>query len=152
MGLFKKKEVLDLTKRGIDSDVPTDGYFKRKGLTASSINSNSLSLNNSDSTTQTTSNQPVQEQSTQSSGGFFSFFGGSENSSSTTSNSNASSFSNSGSSTSSPSTSTVDQADFNRLKTQLEDMNYRFSRVLDRLELLEKKMDRLERKDNPSGY
>lgn len=129
MGLFKKREVLDLTKKGIDSDVPTEGYFKRKNISSSLVSQNTSPLNQASSsfspaTTETTSPTP-------NSGGFFNFFGDSSSSTPTPATS---------------STNTSNFVDNEKLKSQLDDLNYRFSRVLDRLELLEKKMDRFERK------
>jgi predicted ribosome quality control (RQC) complex YloA/Tae2 family protein len=134
---FKKKEDIDLTKKGIDSDVPVEGYFKRKGKTPST--------QAIDSSSQTSS---AETQTSSSGGGFFSFFGNSDSSSSS-SNSNATSSTPSSSSdysSYSNSSSPSNSADTEKLKTQLDDLSYRISRILDRIELLEKKMDRLERK------
>ena len=67
-------------------------------------------------------------------GGFFGFFG--DNSSSSSS-----------SGTSSTSLSSSDNDKLTKIESRLDDIFYRFSRLIDRVELLEKKMDRLERRE-----
>jgi hypothetical protein len=139
-GMFKKKkEVLDLRPR--DSDMPIPNKIKERlisvnssgglGLSSSSNSSSSLSpiipSGSIESSSQTSSGN-------ENSGGFFSFFGGSDSSSNSSS---SSLFSN----------STLTSSDLDKTDSKVNDLHYRFSRLLDRVELLEKKMDRLERKD-----
>lgn len=146
----KKKEVMDFRPK--DSDMPIPTKMRERLLAGRS------SLVTSSSSTDTT-NSSNASSSTGSGGGFFSFFGGgsdSTNSGSTSSSpspsSSSGSFWDAGTNTSSTSSSSYNSGTtLEKLETSLNDLLYRFSRLIDRVELLEKKMDRVERKDNPSG-
>ncbi len=151
--LFKKKnEVVDFRPKDADMPIPTK---MRERLLAGKPDSSTLSLNSSATTTPNSS--------TSSGSGFFSFFGGSSDSStssspvssSSVSNSSSGSFWDAGTNTSSSSSlNSNSNSSFDKLESSLNDLLYRFSRLVDRVELLEKKMDRVERKDGSSsgGY
>ena len=144
-----KREVMDLRNRD-NGGIPSDGYLKRKGNNitgaGSSIVSPSITTaadfasTSSDNTSNSSSNS-----SSNSGGGFFSFFGNNDSnnsaSSSSSSNSTGSSYGGYGNSSSS-------STDVSKVEERLNDLLYRFSRVMDRVELLEKKMDRLDRRNN----
>jgi hypothetical protein len=126
-GLKKKKEVLDLRPK--DSDMPLPAKMREKLIAGPRIsliagNSTSASV---DSRSIDTSSSTSANSSSNSSGGFFSFFGGGDSSSSV---------SDSSSSVISDNTS-----------SQVGDLSYRLSRLLDRIELVEKKLERLERRN-----
>lgn len=147
----KKKEVVDFRPKDSDMPIPAkmrDRLLSGKGNTGI-VTSADPSTNSSSSTSSGSSG----------SGGFFSFFGGSDSSSSNSSSSNTSSsssgsFWDAGTNTSSSSSSSSYNSGttLEKLETSLNDLLYRFSRLVDRVELLEKKMDRVERKDGSGGY
>lgn len=128
--MFKKKqEVVDLRPR--DSDMPIPSKIRERLMASGKtqvINGNSVSdtLDSSATPVNTSS-------STSSSGGFFNFFGGSDSSTTETTNNSSSSSS---------------SLDLEKVDSKINDLLYRFSRLTDRVELLEKKMDRFERKDS----
>lgn len=146
-GLFgKKKEVVDFRPR--DSDMPIPSKMKEKLIGG----------NNPITSTYTPeeSNTPTPSSSTTSSsgGGFFGFFGGGNDSSSSTN------------STTTPTQTNSTQVDFwgnpvntpavesntsSESNSQLNDVLYRLSRIADRLELVEKKIDRLERRNGANS-
>lgn len=133
----KKKEVVDLSSAN-SSGIPASGYLKRKTISTTqgqeSIRSNNSLLS-------------PNQNSNQNSGGFFSFFGSSDNSNSSSPVSSPAQTSAYGSSyNSNPSSESLETIE--KLKSQIEDISYKLSRMIDRLELLEKKMDRLERRDS----
>lgn len=144
----KKKEVVDFRPKDSDMPIPTKMRERllagRPSLATSPVSSDSSSTNSS---------------STGSGGGFFSFFGGGSDSTSspTTSSSSLPSSSSGSFWDATPNSSSTNSSSYNsgttleKLETSLNDLLYRFSRLIDRVELLEKKMDRVERKDNPSG-
>jgi len=130
--LFKKKKenVVDFTPR--DSNMPIPAKMKDKLMAGNS------------QTSIVSASSPSSNTSGQSSGGFFSFFGGSSDSSSTTSSP-------------SPAPASTPTTDFwgNPVSScssqtspshDVSDINHRISRMTDRLELSEKKIERLERK------
>ena len=135
--LKKKEEVMDLRKR--DSDMPIPVKMRERLITGQS----SSSLVSSSATSSST------PESSNSGGGFFSFFGGSSDSSSSSSNNLNSSSNNSSSSDllgGISNAGSLSNSDSEKLQTQLGDLMYKFSRQTDRLELAEKKIERLERK------
>lgn len=141
----KKKEVVDFRPR--DSDMPVPQKIKDR-LIAGKTNSVS-----SGSTSEIPTTAP-------SGGGFFNFFGSSNDNSSTSSapiisDSTASEvktdfFGNplNSSSPVSSSTNSFSSSSTNLNETRIDDVSTRLSRLLDRVELLEKKMDRLDRRDS----
>ena len=132
----KKSDVVDF--RNLNSTgIPSSGYLKRKSAGSSSDSNVSVLASSSSSASSTNDNSGASS----SGGGFFSFFGGSDSSS------NAGSSSSYGSSNSS---SEVTKENFDKVENRLNDLLYRFSRLMDRVELLEKKMDRFERKNSSS--
>jgi hypothetical protein len=149
--LKKKKEVVDFRPR--DSDMPIPAKMRERLMAGkASIIDNSNTSNSSSSSSNSSS-----------SGGFFSFFGGG---SSSESNSNANNFNapiseaktdfwgnpissgegSSSSSNNSFSSSTSSNQNFDKLESSLNDVIYRLSRLTDRFELIEKKIERVERK------
>ena len=138
----KKKEVVDFRPR--DSDMPVPQKIKDRLITGKS---NSISPASS---SEIPSTAP-------SSGGFFNFFGGSD---SQTKASTASDSVNSevktdffGNPLNNPSpalssTNNFSSSNTNLHETRIDDVSSRLSRLLDRVELLEKKMDRLDRRDS----
>jgi hypothetical protein len=136
-GLFKKKNVLDLRASG---GIPTKGYLKRKGISGEQVSLNKQEASSSGNLS--------------SGGGFFGFFGNSDSGSDSNNNSGASNAntdfwgnpvlgSGSGSRGVSPNVSVTE---ISRMQERLNDISDRFSRLLDRVELLEKKMERAERR------
>ena len=118
--LFKKKKVLDFRPG-------------REDIIIESKNQSSGSTNTSESV------EPIPTPS--GGGGFFGgFFSG--DSSSSPSSSSSSSYS----SSSSNNSSLVDADKMIRIERRVEDIADRLSKLLDRVDLLEKKMDRVERK------
>jgi hypothetical protein len=154
----KKKSDLDLRPK--ESDMPIPIKMREKLLANSKtriINGNTLSdsleaplADQIGSTAQQTNS------SNSSGGGFFNFFGGSdsnqktENTTSSSSNSSSTSFWDVGTNTtatnSSTSSSITSNSNSERIESSLNDLLYRFSRLMDRVELLEKKMERLDRR------
>lgn len=143
MGLFgKKKEVVDLRPK--DADMPIPARMREKLLPAKSGASIISSASSTASPTETSSN----------SGGFFGFFGGGDSSSSAASTNSSSAVSapaveetktdfwgNPVSTASNSSVSINNQND-----NSVGEMSYKLSRMTDRLELVEKKLGRMERK------
>jgi len=146
-GLFrKKKEMVDLRPR--DSDMPVPPKIKER-----------LDAQKSASISET---PPVASGTGSNSGGFFGFFGGNSGDSTNTQGGSSSvnptsnqatsevktdfwgnplgSGSSLSSSVSSPSSGNE------KLESSIKDVIYRLSRLSDRLELIEKKVDRIERK------
>jgi len=144
----KKKDVVDFRPKDADMPIPLK---MRERLLAGKSNSIITPVSSDNSSTNSSSSG--------SGGGFFSFFGGgsdSANSSSASSSTSSSSSSSSGSfwdagTNTSSTNSSSSSSSVDKLESSLNDLLYRFSRLIDRVELLEKKMDRVERKDNPSG-
>lgn len=141
-----KREVMDLRNRD-NGGIPSDGYLKRKGnnitgagsaIVSPSITTAADFASTSSENTSNSSNSS----SSNSGGGFFSFFGNNDSNSSSSSSSNNSSSSYGGYGNSSSGSS-----DISKVEERLNDLLYRFSRVMDRVELLEKKMDRLDRRN-----
>jgi predicted RNase H-like nuclease (RuvC/YqgF family) len=126
----KKQEVVDLRPR--DSDMPIPSKIRERLMASGKtqvINGNSVSDSLEASVPAVTSSSS----NSSSSGGFFNFFGGgdsSNNESSASASSNNSSL------------------DLEKVDSKINDLLYRFSRLTDRVELLEKKMDRFERKES----
>lgn len=143
-GLFKKKrEVIDWREK--DSDMPIPAKMMEK------LKAQRTSISTTAPVSSIASDKPAE-----SSGGFFSFFGGGSNST------------DSANSTSTPSSITPVQeevkTDFwgnpiavkqdsivrpaadSSIHTRLDDVSSRFTRLMDRVELLEKKIERLERR------
>jgi peptidoglycan hydrolase CwlO-like protein len=114
LGLFKKKQVMDLRPKN------NDVLIRDKDKSEVSMENKSSSVSNS----------------TENSGGIFGFF---DNSSSSPVNSSYSS-----------SDSTVNiQSELSKLRKRIDDLSTGISRLSDRVDLSEKKIDRLEGK---SGY
>ncbi len=125
----KKQEVVDLRPR--DSDMPIPSKIRERLMASGKtqvINGNSVS----DTLEAAAPASASSSSNSSSGGGFFNFFGGSESS-------------NTESSTSPGSTSS--SLDLEKVDSKINDLLYRFSRLTDRVELLEKKMDRFERKE-----
>jgi hypothetical protein len=135
--LFKKrKEVVDFRKK--DSDMPVPAKIKER-LMAGKTSSGMI----------VTSANPSESSTTQSSGGFFGFFGGSDSSSSNASSPEVKTEAKTDFWGNSVSTSTNEGSSSNynsNSDTRLNDVLYKLTRVTDRLELVEKKIDRIERK------
>jgi hypothetical protein len=109
-------------------------WFKKKtGVVDLRRKSDSITVVNSASSESlnTNSNAPIAP-AQESSGGMFNFWGNSDSSSSNQ--------------TSSSSSSSTDSDKIIRVERRADDIADRLSRALDRIDLLEKKMDRLERK------
>jgi hypothetical protein len=153
-GLFeKKKEVVDYRPK--DSDMPIPAKMREKLMgTANPVASTYVP---DEETSPTSAIPPVSN----SGGGFFGFFGGgSDNSNSNTSSSTTTAASetqpastqvdfwgnpvNNESSSSESSSSNYPSS--KNVSSQLSDIIYRLGGITDRLELVEKKMDRLERR------
>jgi predicted RNase H-like nuclease (RuvC/YqgF family) len=126
----KKQEVVDLRPR--DSDMPIPSKIRERLMASGKtqvINGNSVSDSLEASVPAVTSSSS----NSSSSGGFFNFFGGGDSSNN---ESSASASSNNRS------------LDLEKVDSKINDLLYRFSRLTDRVELLEKKMDRFERKES----
>ena len=145
----KKKELVDFRPKDSDMPIPVKMRDRLLGGRASP----SSSISNLIAQAPLSTPSPSSSSGSSSSGGFFSFFGG---------DSGSSSSSNDSSSSSSPATSFWDagtntapsssSSGSDKIESSLNDLLYRFSRLMDRVELLEKKMDRFERKDGSSSY
>lgn len=152
-GFKKKVEVVDLRPK--DSDMPIPSKIRERLMASGktqTVGGNSFS--DALESNSSTSISPSSSANQSSSGGFFSFFGGSDSSSSSASSSDSSvkpptSFWDANNSTSSVnSSSSPTSSSSERIETQVNDLLYRFSRLIDRVELVEKKLERLERKNN----
>lgn len=136
-GFKKKKEVVDFRHR--DSDMPIPAKMKEKfGIT----NASNTDLSNVPKSSST--------------GGFFSFFGGNNDSISSSSSKeseaktdfwgNPVSSNSSSNSSSSSNNNLSNNLGFDKIENSIGDLAYRISRITDRLELVEKKFERIERK------
>lgn len=146
----KKKEVVDLTG-SVSGGIPIEGYMKRKGGASQQA----------DSISSASSTGSGSSGSSSSGGGFFGGFFGGGSSSADSSASPASSSSaapaqsmqtdfwgnpvNTNTSSSAPSSASSGS------DSQISDILYRLSNMSDRIELIEKKIDRAERKLGISG-
>ena len=131
----KKKEIVDFRPR--DSDMPIPAKMKDKfGIKNQAVSPSFEGLQSSSSSSTIPSNQSSQSTG----GGFFNFFGGSSDASPAT--------------TSSPVAEVKTDFWGNPVQTNNEpvsnpsstDSTYKLSHITDRLELIEKKLERLERK------
>jgi hypothetical protein len=136
----KKKEVVDFRPR--DSDMPIPAKMKER-LMSTRPSSGIITTSSEPSSTTTSA-------SSSGSGGFFSFFGGnsdSGSSSSPASEAKTDFWGNSTSSSDSSSSTTISSSSsYDKLESSLNDVIYRLSRLTDRFELVEKKLERVERK------
>lgn len=140
---FKKKttDVLDLTSnRQTKQEIPIPQDIKTR--IEADIAKSSVSARNNSSDSEVITIEPKKEttpsSSSSSGGGFFGgFFGGSSSNKDTTPEPSYSS---------TISTSSASSKQVEDLKDSLQSANARISRLIDRVELLERKMDRLEGK------
>ncbi|MDP1728843.1 MAG: hypothetical protein Q8L27_01425 [archaeon] len=153
MGLFsKKKEVIDLRNRDADMPIPAK---MRERLMAGNINYAASSIIPTTETTNSNSSGSSQD----SGGGFFGFFGGADSSSNSSLSSSTDSTETIQATTPIASTQATDfwgnpiatndslgSSAASRIVSSNETDNRRISKMLDRLELIEMKLDRIERK------
>lgn len=142
MALFgKKKEVVDLRPRDADMPIPAK---MRERLISGNSNANSSAI----PTTETTSSSASSSQSSGS--GFFGFFGGSDSSSNSAATPTSSTETNQTPTTDFWGNSVMSNASSSSSNEAVvssdANLSSRISKMIDRLELVEMKLDRLERK------